>query len=47
MMPYFAVNDIEDRSLDFVHYDLQCKPMLNKHEEMIAQWIKKIKTGEC
>mgnify|MGYP001793539273 CR=1 FL=1 len=40
-----AAGFFEDDSLDFVHYDLQCKPMLGKHGEMIAKWTVKIKDG--
>ena len=40
-----ATNFIDDNTLDFVHYDLQCKSMKDKHEEMIKAWMPKIKDG--
>lgn len=40
-----AAGFFDDDSLDFVHYDLQCKPMFGKHEEMIETWTAKIRDG--
>ncbi|MEM6541264.1 MAG: class I SAM-dependent methyltransferase [Bacteroidota bacterium] len=40
-----VAKSIDDQSLDFVHYDLQCKAMLGKHEEMIKLWTTKIRDG--
>lgn len=40
-----AAEFIEDDSLDFIYYDLQCKAMLGKHDEMIKSWTPKIKDG--
>ena len=40
-----VAKSIDDQSLDFVHYDLQCKAMMGKHEEMIKLWTTKIRGG--
>jgi SAM-dependent methyltransferase len=42
----FTIADtIENKSFDFIFYDLQCKTMSNFHKDMIAKWLPKIKTG--
>lgn len=42
----FAIaNNIPDASCNFIHYDLHCKIMTNRHQEMLAKWIPKIKKG--
>jgi len=37
--------EIEDRSLDFVYYDLQCKPMQGFHRSVLEKYLPKIKKG--
>lgn len=37
--------NMEDESFDYIYYDLQCKYMSDKHEQMIQKWLPKIKKG--
>ncbi|MDG1729566.1 MAG: class I SAM-dependent methyltransferase [Algibacter sp.] len=34
-----------DAEFDFLYYDLQCKAMLDIHQDMLSKWIPKIKKG--
>ena len=38
-------NTIPDEEFDFVYYDLQCRAMVDFHQDMISIWIPKIKKG--